>query len=176
MNPAEDLLRKFQDLVAVVPEIVQPFVVMLAGMIPFVEGEGATSIGILGGIHPLVAGVAAAVGNYLAIIGVVLFGSRVREALVARRARRATAGDPVPVKPESKGRQRFRRYLVRFGVPGASLLGPLAIPTHFTTAMLIASGTARRWVLIWQGVAVVLWTTVTTAVVWGVVTATGLSA
>lgn len=176
MNLVEELVRNFQELVANVPEFVQPFIVALAGMIPFVEGEGATAIGVLGGIHPVVAGIAAAIGNYLAVIGVVLFGSRVREALVARRARRAAAGDPVPVKEESKGRQRFRRYLNRFGVPGASLLGPLAIPTHFTTAMLIAAGTAKRWVLIWQGAAVVLWTTVTTVSVWAALTVSGLYA
>ena len=32
MNVIEDLILAFQDLVAQVPELVQPFVVMLAGM------------------------------------------------------------------------------------------------------------------------------------------------
>ena len=31
-------------------------------------------------------------------------------------------------KPEPKGRRKFKRFLTRFGVPGASLLGPLATP------------------------------------------------
>ena len=67
-----------------------------------------------------------------------------------------------PSKPASKGRQRFNRWLVRFGVPGASILGPLAIPTQFTTAALVAAGTPRGWVLLWQAVAIVIWTTVAT--------------
>jgi hypothetical protein len=71
-----------------------------------------------------------------------------------------------PAKSESKGRQRFKRWLVRFGVPGASLLGPLAIPAHFTSAILVAGGTPRGRVLRWQAVAIVFWTTVATLSIW----------
>lgn len=169
MNPFEQLVTGFQELVGQVPEFVQPLVVMLASMIPFIEGEGAGPIGVVGGIHPVVAGIAAAIGNFLAVLGVVTLSSRAREATIARRLSSGkTAPEP---KPESKGRQRFRRWLVRFGVPGASLLGPLAIPTHFTSAMLVASGTPKRWVLLWQGIAIVLWTTLTTTLFWIAVSA-----
>ncbi|GAA3720356.1 hypothetical protein GCM10022224_102930 [Nonomuraea antimicrobica] len=169
MNPIETLVRNFQDLVAQVPDIVQPLIVMLAGAIPFIEGEGASPIGVLGGIHPIVAGIAAASGNFLSVLAVVLLSTRVRTTAAARRARRVET--PAEPKPESKGRQRFRRYLVRFGVPGASILGPLAIPTQFTSAMLVASGTPRGWVLLWQAVAILVWTTVTTTLSWGMLTA-----
>ena len=173
VNPIEDLVRNFQDLVAQVPDVMQPFVVALAAMVPFIEGEGAGPIGVVGGIHPIVAGVAAAAGNFAVVAMIVIFGSRAREAAVARRAARRTASGVVtePAKPESKGRQRFRRMLVRFGVPGASLLGPLAIPTHFTSAMLVASGTPKHWVLLWQGIAIVLWTALTTTILWGALSA-----
>lgn len=178
MNPIADLIRGFQELVAQVPEVVQPLIVMLAGMVPFIEGEGGAPIGVIGGIHPLVAGIAAAVGNFLAVLAVVLVTSRTREAVVSRRAVAAGgvasddetvpagSADAQPAKPESKGKQRFKRWLVRFGVPGASLLGPLAIPTHFTAATLVGSGVARGWVLLWQGIAIVLWTTLTTSILW----------
>lgn len=184
MRPVEELVDSFQRLVAEVPEIVQPLIVMLAGAIPFVEGEGASMIGIVGGINPVVAAVAAAAGNFLCVLLVVLLTSQARTAVANRRASRVeatvgTAGsagsagssgagraagpeEAAPAKPESKGRQRINRWLVRFGVPGASILGPLAIPTQFTAAMLVAGGTPRRWVLLWQAVAIVLWTTVAT--------------
>ncbi|MEU4409161.1 hypothetical protein AB0F88_32020 [Streptosporangium sp. NPDC023963] len=165
MNPVETLVQNFRDLVAEVPELVQPFVVMLAGAIPFIEGEGASPIGVVGGIHPVVAAVAAASGNFLCVLVVVLISSRARAAAVAHGRRPSSREE----RPESKGRRRFRRYLVRFGVPGASLLGPLAVPTQFTAAMLIASGTSRSWVLLWQAIAIVFWTTLTTTLVWGVV-------
>lgn len=141
-------------------------IVVLAGAVPFIEGEGAGAIGVLGGIHPVVAGLAAATGNFLSVLAVVLLSSRVRTAAMAGRAPQGELPEP-----ESKGRRRFRRRLVRFGVPGASILGPLAIPTQFTSAVLVAAGTPRGWVLLWHAVAIVLWTTVFTALAWGVLTA-----
>lgn len=165
MTIGDGFVRTFQDLVAQVPESVQPVIVALAGAVPFVEGEGGGIIGVVGGIHPLVAGVAAAAGNFLAVLAVVLLGSRVRTAALAGRAGPAEPSDEP--RPESKGRRRFRRWLVRFGVPGASILGPLAIPTQFTSAILVAAGTPRGRVLLWQAVAIVLWTTIATASAWG---------
>ena len=168
MNPLQELVTNFQDLVAQVPEIVRPLIVMLAGTIPFVEGEVAAMIGIVGGLNPIVAAIAAASGNFLCVLVVVLLTSRARTAVVNRAS--ASQDDATPSKPESKGRQRFKRWLVRFGVPGASILGPLAIPTQFTSAILVASGTRRGWVLLWQAVAIVIWTTVTTVSIWAAMT------
>ncbi|MEV4901251.1 small multidrug efflux protein [Citricoccus sp. NPDC055426] len=178
MNPIEQLIRGFQDLVAHVPELVQPFVVMLAGVVPFVEGEVAALVGVVGGINPIIAGVSAAAGNFLSVLLVVLLTSRARTAVVDRRAVRVpvavgavSSAEALPVeKPESKGRAKFKRWLVRFGVPGASILGPLAIPTQFTSAMLVAGGTSRAWVLLWQAVAIAIWTTVSTVSVWAALT------
>ena len=189
MNPLEGLISNFQDLVADVPEFLQPFIVMLAGAIPFIEGEGAAIIGIVGGLNPIVAGIAAAAGNFLCVLLVVLLTTRARTAVVNHSSVRvgATVGGAASpavdydekdaafegtasAKPESKGRRRFKRWLVRFGVPGASILGPLAIPTQFTSAMLVAAGTPRGWVLLWQGVAIVIWTTVATVSAWAALT------
>lgn len=178
MNPIEQLVRGFQDLVAYVPELVQPFVVMLAGAVPFVEGEVAAMVGIVGGINPIIAGVAAAIGNFVSVLLVVLVTSRARTAVVDRRDARVAvpagaggAAEPISAeKPESKGRVKFKKWLVRFGVPGASILGPLAIPTQFTSAILVAGGTSRAWVLLWQAVAIVIWTTVATVSVWAAMT------
>lgn len=189
MNPLQELVSNFQELVAQVPEIIRPFIVMLAGTIPFIEGELAATIGIVGGLNPIVAAIAAAAGNFLCVLVVVLLTSRARTAVVNRSRARVGAGvgaggsaaslsaddadllDRMPSdKPVSKGRQRFNRMLVRFGVPGASILGPLAIPTQFTSAILVAAGTSRAWVLLWQAVAIVIWTTVTTLSVWAALT------
>lgn len=172
-TPIDGLVAGFQDLVAQVPEVVQPLIVALAGTVPFIEGEGSAAIGVIGGVHPVAAGVAGAVGNMLAVTIVVLLGSRIREAAVARRQREVAARErelvgagglavdtvAEPAKAESKGRRRVRQWLTRFGVPGASLLAPLALPTHFTAATLVASGVSKRWVLLWQAVAIVVWTT-----------------
>jgi hypothetical protein len=194
-----DVIAFLQHLMAQVPFFVQPLIVAAAAMIPFVEGELASVLGVWAGLNPVVAAVAAAAGNFASVFVVVVFGARIRAAIVARRARRANAPEAarelVPAgalpgqaeqttasdghapaattatttsKPESKGVKRFKRFLVRFGVPGASILGPLALPTQFTSAVLVSTGVAKGWILLWQAVAIVLWTTVTTLVATGV--------
>jgi hypothetical protein len=218
-TPLSDLVAGFQGLVAQVPELVQPLILAAAGAIPFIEGEGGAMIGVIGGVHPLVAAVSAVVGNFLAVVLVVLLSARVRAAAVTGKARRAEASaDPVPAtgvsapgnsaagpdaadgsspglagtltatpetttletttpetalpaaKPESKGRQKLRRWLDRFGVPGASLLAPLALPTHFTAATLIAAGVSTGRVIFWQAVAIVFWAALVTAAALGLLT------
>lgn len=178
----------YQDLVGQVPELVQPLVVALAGAVPFVEGEGAATIGIIGGINPVVAGIAAAVGNFLAVAVIVLLTSGARQAVVTRtRARTAaTVGggsggsvsderitqleaDVATGASSSKRRQKFQRAFERYGVPGVSLLGPLLLPTHFTASMLTASGVRKGLVLVWQAAAIILWTTLFTVIASGLI-------
>lgn len=193
-NPYEWL----QSFIDQVPDILQPFIVALAGAIPYIEGEGAAAFGILAGINPIVAAIAGAVGNILCVLGVVLLGSRIREKVVARRAARtgatrgAAAGVATPHgesnegtvsadaagtdattvsvleqpgrtadgKPtrRAKGREKLRRWLVKFGVPGTSLLAPLALPTMLTAAFFVGSGVPKQWVILWQIIAIVAWT------------------
>jgi len=160
-NPIADLVAGFQDAVAQVPEFVQPLIVAAAGAVPFIEGEGGAIVGVVGGLPPVVAGLAAAVGNMLCVFVVVVVAARARGAIV-NRARADAADAAADEKPRSKGRERFQRWLVRFGVPGASLLGPLALPTHFTAATLVATGVPVRRILFWQALAIVLWTTIAT--------------
>ena len=176
-------------LVDQVPEAAQPLLIALAAAVPFVEGELGSVLGILGGLHPAVAALAAFTGNLLCVVGVVLLGSRIREALVRRRAARGlqTAGsgestgsagpagsvDTTAAVPEKKGKARLRRWLVKFGVPGASLLAPLAVPTMVTAATFVGSGVPRTWVILWQAVAIAVWTTLTTLIATGVLSAVG---
>ncbi|CAN5626776.1 hypothetical protein BH10ACT7_BH10ACT7_25890 [soil metagenome] len=181
-NPYEGL----QEFVSQLPELVQPLIIAALGAIPYVEGEGAAALGVIVGINPIVAGLAGAAGNILCVVLVVLAGSRIREAVVTRRSRKtsefiaqtpgdqtrgnSTPGDLSPNQTrKSKGRARLRRWLLRFGVPGASLLAPLALPTQLTAATLVASGVSKGWVILWQVIAIVLWTSLVTAAATGVI-------
>ena len=183
MSPIERTIDSFQELVAQVPEIVQPIIVMLAAAVPFVEGEGGAVIGVVGGLRPVAAAAAAATGNFLCVLIVVAVTSRARTAVVDRHpsmvgvgggGSRPSVDEPgvrtAVAKAESKRRQRFNRWLVRYGVPGASVLGPLAVPTQLTSAILIGGGVPARKVLLWQAVAIVVWTTVATVSAWAALT------
>ncbi len=185
------LIDTFQDLVAQVPDLVQPLIVAAAGAVPFIEGEGAAAIGIVGGIHPVVAVVAGVAGNFLCVAILVLLSAGARTAVVTRhrenvRAREAVAvgggvGAPqadLAAAPENLGgnptrRAKFLRALDRYGVPGVSLLGPLLLPTHFTATMLAAVGVGKVRILVWQAVAIVGWTTIIAVLISGVMSAVG---
>lgn len=184
-----------REFIAQLPEFVQPIVVAGAGMIPYVEGEGSAALGILVGIHPIVAAIAGATGNFLSVLLVVLLSSRMRESVVARRAasRAASTGggtttlvDDGPAsgsgesggsggKPtrRAKGQKRLGAWLTRFGVPGASILAPLALPTQLTAAFFVGAGVSKGWVLLWQAVAIVLWTGLIAAAALGLVNLLG---
>lgn len=175
-----------QDFVNQVPDLLQPVIVALAAAVPYFEGEGASVLGIIAGINPVIAALAAIAGNFLCVLVVVLLGSRIRGSVVARRAAHSPSSDLAPaggstdraaavtsstvtatspgadVEDETtrrgKGRTKLRRWLVKFGVPGASLLAPLALPTMLTAAFLVATGVSKERVLFWQFIAIVLWT------------------
>ncbi|WP_025158930.1 hypothetical protein [Leifsonia aquatica] len=171
------LIDTLQDLVAQVPDVVQPLIVAAAGAIPFVEGEGAATIGIIGGIAPAIAIIAAIVGNFACVAVLVLLGSGARRAVVsARRARTqeaavAAGADPAALTTAtvSPRRAKFQRAFERYGVPGVSLLGPLLLPTQITATMLAAAGVGRARILVWQGIAIVGWTVAVALLVGGVV-------
>ena len=172
-----DIVANFQDLVAQVPEFIQPFIVALAGAVPFVEGEGDTTIGIIGGLNPVVAVASAAIGNFLSVLVLVLLSSGARSAIVTRRGARtksavlATGGtqsttdetlrsleDDYSVSDRKAARfAKFQRALDRYGVPGVSLLGPLLLPTQFTSTMLASVGVHKARVLFWQAIAIAAW-------------------
>ena len=172
------LVDTFQDLVAQVPDLVQPLIVAAAGAVPFIEGEGAAVIGIIGGIHPAIAAAAGIIGNFVCVTVLVLLTARTRSAVVTRtRTRRLVAaggGDvaevPSPEVGDERGaarRAKFQRAFERYGVPGVSLLGPLLLPTQFTATMLAGAGVKTARILFWQGLAIVAWTTLLSFVVGG---------
>ncbi|MDQ1215204.1 small multidrug efflux protein [Microbacterium arborescens] len=159
-NPLADLILGFQDLVARMPDMLQPVIVALAGAVPFIEGEGAAGIGIIGGIPPVVAALSGAIGNFVCVAVVVLAAARVRTAVTTRGG--------APEKPTSARSEKFQKAYHRYGTPGVSLLGPLLLPTQFTAAALTATGVPPRTVLVWQAAAIVMWTTIITLFITGV--------
>lgn len=181
-----NLIATFQDLVAQVPTLLQPLIVALAGAVPFIEGEGAAAIGIIGGIHPVLAVVAGVIGNVICVTVLVLLSARARRAVVTRRRTRhavpaggiaaadtETAGSGGHAPRESTRQVKFRNALERYGVPGVSLLGPLLLPTQFTATMLAASGVRTARILVWQAVAIIGWSTAIALIATGVISAAG---
>ena len=186
----QDLLINIQSVIAEAPAPLAALLTALAGAIPFVEGEGAAAVAVLGGVNPVVAGVFGALGNLICVAAVVLISARARRAVVAgidRKKARVSSQNKVaelvgpngasqkvtaaiiPVESESPRaaarRVKFAAALEKYGVPGVSLLGPLLLPTAFTASMLTAAGVRTRWVMLWQTIAIIGWTAVITVMI-----------
>lgn len=146
-HPMFDALR---DFTANLPEFLQWLGVALAGAIPFVESYGASIIGILTGIHPAVAIIAAIIGNILSMLGFVFAAHGVRSKVRSGR----------PEKPETPRRAKLRARFDRYGVAGVSIIGQTILPSQITSAAMVSFGASRNAVILWQIVSIVLWGTV----------------
>lgn len=154
------MIEALQDFTAGLPELLRWFGVMVTAMIPFLEVELAAVLGVLSGQHVVVAVLAAVVGNTAVVALIVLVASRTRTRLTRDSA-----------KEETPRRAKVRRTFDRYGVPGVSLLGPILLPTHFTSAAMVSFGARPRAVLLWETIAIVVW-----GVAFGALAALGLAA
>ncbi|WP_043673126.1 hypothetical protein [Clavibacter michiganensis] len=154
------MIDALQDFTNGLPELLRWFGIMVTAMIPFLEVEFGAVVGVISGQHVAVAVLAAIVGN-VAIVALIV--------LIASRARTRLTRDSV--KEETPRRAKVRRTFDRYGVPGVSLLGPLLLPTHFTSAAMVSFGACPRAVLIWETLAIAVW-----GVAFGALAVLGLAA
>nr|WP_241249508.1 hypothetical protein [Agrococcus sp. KRD186] len=122
--------------------------IMLISAIPFVESYFGSVIGILVGLHPVVAIVAAIAGNAISMLGFVLAADATRRKVLDRRE------TPEEASPR---RQRLKRMFDRFGVPGVSLLGQTLLPSQITSGAMVSFGASRNAVILWQCISIVVW-------------------
>ncbi len=155
-----DIITGLQELTQGLPPLLRWVGVLLAGAIPYVEAEGAAILGVVAGVNPVVAILAAVVGNAIALALVVWLIGAARSGVTRGRT-----------AERSPKRQRMRQVFDRYGVPGVSLLGPLLLPSHVTAAAMVGFGAPRARVFTWGVVAVTAW-----AVVLGTLVHLGVSA
>ena len=183
-----DLMGTAREFVMGLPEALQGVGVFLVSFIPFVEGEGAAIIGVLAGISPWLAVPVGIVGNFLVVALLVYAAHGARGALMGRRA--ARRGDQAPATadggwtPESAGRDRapesasralLRERFERWGVPGLSLIGPwVFVPGHVAAPAMVSFGANRDYVMVWQTVAIALYTAVGGLLTHGILTRMGV--
>jgi steroid 5-alpha reductase family enzyme len=140
------VLENLQSFTESLPPLLQWVGVMLAGAIPFIESYGGSVLGIISGVPPVVAVLAAIVGNIVSMLVFVLVASRVRTAATSGRT-----------KPDSPRRVKLRQRFDKYGVAGVSLLGQTLLPSQITSAIMISFGASRRAVIGWQIVSIILW-------------------
>ena len=142
------MLEALSEFTAGLPSWAQWLGVMAISAIPFVESYFGAAIGVLVGIHPVVAIAAAVAGNALSMLGFVFAADAARAKVLDRRA---------VAEEASPRRQRLKRMFDRFGVPGVSILGQTLLPSQITSGAMVSFGASRNAVILWQCISIVLW-------------------
>jgi hypothetical protein len=104
----------------------------------------AIPLGIALGLHPILAGLAATLGNLAAVVLVVVLEGRLRQ-WIPRYGSFATHGE------------RLKRVWSRYGLVGVALLSPLITGAPLGIALALALGAPVRRLLPWMIVSVVVW-------------------
>lgn len=135
------------------PEPLQWLGIIAISAIPFVESFFGAFIGIIAGMPLWAALGAAVVGNMLSL-ALVVYGAHFIRTAVLKRQKPKEVSDG-----QRKRREKAKRLFDKFGVPGVSLLGPLALPSQITAPLMVSFGANRHLVMIWMFVSVVVWGT-----------------
>jgi hypothetical protein len=104
----------------------------------------AIPVGILLELHPILAGLAATLGNLAAVVLVVVLEGRLRQ-WIPRYGRFTTQ------------EERLKRVWGRYGLVGVALLSPLITGAPLGTALALVLGAPVRRLLPWMIVSVVVW-------------------
>lgn len=160
----QPFIMELAQLTATIPLIWQVLAVGAWSMIPFIESDVGVAIGIAVGVPAIPATIAAIVGNWIAVMAVILLTDKIRSWLYRNQN---TSGKKAPGKKYEK----VMRAVQKWGVPGASLLAPTLVGTHITAFFMAASGVDKKYLMFWQTVAIVLW-----GIIFGVVMATAMAA
>jgi uncharacterized membrane protein len=154
------MIDALRDFTSTLPDVLQWVGVILAAAIPFVESYFGSVIGVLAGIPPVVAILAAIVGNVVSMLIFVLSAHGVRSKVRSGKE----------VKPESPRRAKLRERFDRYGVAGVSLLGQTLLPSQITSAAMVSFGASKNAVILWQVISIIIWGTV-----FGVLATLGIS-
>lgn len=139
------MIESLQEFTSSLPPLLQWLGVIAAGAIPFVESYLGSVVGIVAGLNPVVAVVAAIVGNIASMLLLVLGTHAVRGKVVRQ-------GN----EPSAK-RRRLHRAFDKYGVAGVSLFGQTILPSQITSAALVSFGASKNAVILWQIVSIILW-------------------
>jgi len=146
------MFEVLQEFINSIPPLLKWLAVLLASMIPFVESDSGSIMGIVSGLNPVVAIGSAVAGNVLSMLAVVFLADGVRSKLVG--VKEAGAKEAKPLSPR---RVKLREKFDKYGVVGVSLLGPTILPSQFTSAAMVSFGAAKNVVILWQVIAIIMW-------------------
>lgn len=151
MFPDGSFFSVMRDWTEGLPETLQWLGAIAVSAVPFVESYGGAMIGVFAGMPLWMAVTAAVIGNMLSL-ALVVYGAHWIRGHILKRKNPKEISDS-----QQKRREKARKLFDKFGVPGVSILGPLALPSQFTAPLMVSFGANRHAVMLWMFVSVVLW-------------------
>lgn len=141
------MIEAMQEFTTSFPSALQWIAVILAAAIPFVESYFGAALGVVAGINPVVAILAAIIGNVASMLLLVNGAHLVRRKV----AKESTSSSLKFVK--------LRGAFEKYGIAGVSLLGQTILPSQITSAALVSFGAPKEKVIFWQVISIILWGT-----------------
>lgn len=174
-----NFIEIFQNLVVQVFELVQLLIVVLVGVVFFVEGEGVVSIGIIGGIVLVVVVIVVMVGNFLCVMVLVLvsFGVCVVVVNCLWVKQVVFVGGGIGIEMEfvldvgcgSVCWEKFQCVFECYGVFGVSFFGFLLLLMQFIVIMFVVLGIGKGCIFFWQVFVIIGWMIIVVFIVGSVV-------
>ncbi|MDD4768072.1 MAG: small multi-drug export protein [Desulfotomaculaceae bacterium] len=106
----------------------------------------AIPAGIALNLHPLLNGVASALGSVIGAVLVIFFGDRLRKWLLKKKDQ------------GKKNKGRIYKIWEKYGVIGLGLLAPLLTGAPLGAAVGITLGASPRRLIVWMSIGIVIWT------------------
>lgn len=103
-------------------------------------------------LHPLLNGMASALGAVIAAVIVIFFGDRLRTWLLRKKEK------------DEKNKGWIFKVWEKYGVIGLGILSPLITGAPLGAAVGIALGAPPRRLIIWMSIGIVIWTIVLTII------------
>ncbi len=135
-----------------------PFIVKLAavfgiGAAPWFEIWAAVPLGVVMGLSPTVAVIAAVTGNVVSVAAMVAVMPRLKNWITKKfLPERERGEETVP-----RRQKRFYYLWNRYGIPGTTFGAPLLVGTHLATALCIILGASANRVMGWVTFSIVVW-------------------
>lgn len=152
-------IQAITDITIQVPLPLQILFVAIWSAIPLIESDVGVFIAIGVGV-PIIPALLAAIAGNIATIWLVIFGADKLRTFLRR------GHPPVATVLASTKKQRVKKAISTYGVPGASLLGPLLIGTHLNSIAMIALGVEKKRLFFWQVIAIIVWALIFGGIAW----------
>jgi len=104
-------------------------------------------------LHPLLNGIASALGAIVGAVLVIFFGDRLRKWLLKKKE-----------KEEGESKGRIYRIWEKYGVIGLGMVSPLITGAPLGAAIGISLGASPRRLIIWMSIGIVIWTILLTTI------------